>query len=202
MTDLSGGAHFNNISEVHYRDLVRDVLYNRKVVGNKDVGHSLLALELFKKVDDLCLDGHVKCGYRLVTGGRKHPNQEFIQINTENILFICGGAFDTLDQLIEERNGNRKIGYDGNVLTTKEKEEKNILIELLINEQIKHMIPNNKYETEEYNKLEELKTKFPEAKIIRMDADTTEGRTSHEKLLEQFGLCASNIVATAKEFCK
>ena len=60
-------------------------------------------------------------------GGRKHPNQEFIQINTENILFICGGAFDTLDQLIEERSGNRKIGYDGNVLTTKEKEEKNIL---------------------------------------------------------------------------
>ena len=60
-------------------------------------------------------------------GGRKHPNQEFIQINTENILFICGGAFDTLDQLIEERSGNRKIGYDGNVLTTKEKQEKNIL---------------------------------------------------------------------------
>ena len=60
-------------------------------------------------------------------GGRKHPNQEFIQINTENILFICGGAFDTLDQLIEERSGNRKIGYDGNVLTTDEKQKQNIL---------------------------------------------------------------------------
>ena len=60
-------------------------------------------------------------------GGRKHPNQEFIQINTENILFICGGAFDTIDQLIEERSGKRKIGYDGNVMTTKEKQENNIL---------------------------------------------------------------------------
>ncbi|MBQ7599823.1 MAG: ATP-dependent Clp protease ATP-binding subunit ClpX, partial [Clostridia bacterium] len=38
-------------------------------------------------------------------GGRKHPNQEFIQINTENILFICGGAFDNLEQIIEQRKG-------------------------------------------------------------------------------------------------
>ena len=44
-------------------------------------------------------------------GGRKHPNQEFIQINTENILFICGGAFDGLDKLIEKRQGNQTIGF-------------------------------------------------------------------------------------------
>ncbi|MBE6673031.1 MAG: ATP-dependent Clp protease ATP-binding subunit ClpX [Ruminococcaceae bacterium] len=60
-------------------------------------------------------------------GGRKHPNQEFIQINTENILFICGGAFDTIDQLIEERSGKRKIGYDGNVMTAAEKQKNNVL---------------------------------------------------------------------------
>ena len=45
-------------------------------------------------------------------GGRKHPNQEFIKINTENILFICGGAFDGLDKLIEKRKGSRTIGFD------------------------------------------------------------------------------------------
>ena len=44
-------------------------------------------------------------------GGRKHPNQEFIKINTENILFICGGAFDGLEKIIEKRKGNRVIGF-------------------------------------------------------------------------------------------
>ena len=45
-------------------------------------------------------------------GGRKHPHQDFIQINTSNILFICGGAFEGLDQIIEKRVGkNRSIGY-------------------------------------------------------------------------------------------
>ena len=44
-------------------------------------------------------------------GGRKHPNQEFIRINTENILFICGGAFDGLDKIIEQRKGSRLIGF-------------------------------------------------------------------------------------------
>ncbi len=43
--------------------------------------------------------------------GRKHPNQEFIQINTANILFICGGAFDGMDKIIETRQGKQLIGY-------------------------------------------------------------------------------------------
>ncbi len=46
-------------------------------------------------------------------GGRKHPNQEFIQINTENILFICGGAFDGLDKVIDKRHGTQAIGFSG-----------------------------------------------------------------------------------------
>ncbi|MBE6617037.1 MAG: ATP-dependent Clp protease ATP-binding subunit ClpX [Ruminococcaceae bacterium] len=54
-------------------------------------------------------------------GGRKHPNQEFIQINTENILFICGGAFDTLDQIIGQRKGQSGIGFQSNI---KKKDEK------------------------------------------------------------------------------
>jgi ATP-dependent Clp protease ATP-binding subunit ClpX len=46
-------------------------------------------------------------------GGRKHPQQEYIQINTRNILFICGGAFDGLDRIIDQRTGNRRIGFGG-----------------------------------------------------------------------------------------
>ena len=44
-------------------------------------------------------------------GGRKHPQQEYIQIDTKNILFICGGAFDGLDKIIETRTGRRQIGF-------------------------------------------------------------------------------------------
>jgi len=56
-------------------------------------------------------------------GGRKHPNQEFIQINTENILFICGGAFDTLDQLIEQRKGQSGMGFNGEVRSKEDKQK-------------------------------------------------------------------------------
>ena len=44
-------------------------------------------------------------------GGRKHPNQEYVQINTTNILFICGGAFVGLDQIVQRRMGHRSVGY-------------------------------------------------------------------------------------------
>ena len=54
-------------------------------------------------------------------GGRKHPNQEFIQINTENILFICGGAFDGLDKLIEKRQGNQTIGFSSTIAKKEER---------------------------------------------------------------------------------
>ena len=44
-------------------------------------------------------------------GGRKHPHQDFIQIDTTNVLFICGGAFDGLEKIVEERVGRRSIGF-------------------------------------------------------------------------------------------
>ena len=55
-------------------------------------------------------------------GGRKHPGQDFIQVNTENILFICGGAFDGLEQIIEQRNGKSTIGFGGEVKSKAQKE--------------------------------------------------------------------------------
>ena len=48
-------------------------------------------------------------------GGRKHPNQEVIQINTKNILFICGGAFDGLERQIQKRIGKAPIGFGGEI---------------------------------------------------------------------------------------
>ena len=48
-------------------------------------------------------------------GGRKHPNQEFIQVNTENILFICGGAFDGLEKIIEKRINSSAIGFNAGI---------------------------------------------------------------------------------------
>ena len=54
-------------------------------------------------------------------GGRKHPNQDFIQINTTNILFICGGAFDGLSQIIEKRRGNQTIGFGSEIKKASEK---------------------------------------------------------------------------------
>ena len=45
-------------------------------------------------------------------GGRKHPQQEFLQVDTKNILFICGGAFDGLEKIVEKRKGNSVIGFE------------------------------------------------------------------------------------------
>ena len=57
-------------------------------------------------------------------GGRKHPNQEFIQINTENILFICGGAFDGLEKIIEKRAGKQAMGFGGEMTSRAEKRKR------------------------------------------------------------------------------
>ncbi|NLD11139.1 MAG: ATP-dependent Clp protease ATP-binding subunit ClpX [Clostridiales bacterium] len=59
-------------------------------------------------------------------GGRKHPHQEFIQIDTTNILFICGGAFDGLDTIIQRRIGEKVIGFNSEIGLNKV-EEKNII---------------------------------------------------------------------------
>lgn len=54
-------------------------------------------------------------------GGRKHPHQEFIQIDTTNILFICGGAFDGLEKIVESRIGKKSIGFNAEIGMDKEK---------------------------------------------------------------------------------
>src|SRR6058998_3218992 len=63
-------------------------------------------------------------------GGRKHPHQDFIQINTTNILFVCGGAFDGLERLIEHRIGHKQIGFGSEVHANRSKETTKILKQL------------------------------------------------------------------------
>jgi len=71
-------------------------------------------------------------------GGRKHPNQEYIQLDTSNILFICGGAFVDLDKIIEERTGNRTVGYS----SEGRKSEKELLAEVRPEDLVKYgLIP-------------------------------------------------------------
>ena len=59
-------------------------------------------------------------------GGRKHPQQEYIQINTKDILFICGGAFDGLEKIIESRLGKRAIGFNNDGASKTEQSKTNI----------------------------------------------------------------------------
>ena len=64
-------------------------------------------------------------------GGRKHPHQEFIQINTENILFICGGAFEGLEKLINDRIGKKSIGFGAKIESPREIDKTKVFSELL-----------------------------------------------------------------------
>lgn len=64
-------------------------------------------------------------------GGRKHPNQELLQINTENILIICGGAFEGLEDIIKNRTGEKAIGFGSQIKSKKEMKQYEVFQELL-----------------------------------------------------------------------
>ena len=75
-------------------------------------------------------------------GGRKHPHQEFIQINTKNILFICGGAFAGIEKLIEDREDRKGIGFGAHVQSREEKRASTTLRALQPHDLIKYgLIP-------------------------------------------------------------
>ena len=63
-------------------------------------------------------------------GGRKHPHQEFIQVDTKNILFICGGAFDGIDKIIENRLDKRSMGFGAEVQSRKERNVGQLMAEI------------------------------------------------------------------------
>ena len=63
-------------------------------------------------------------------GGRKHPHQEFIQINTKNILFICGGAFDGIEKIIEQRLDKKTIGFGAEIKTKEDRDVSELFREI------------------------------------------------------------------------
>jgi len=73
-------------------------------------------------------------------GGRKHPHQEFIQVNTANILFICGGAFDGIDKIIENRLGKKGMGFGAEVVSRKEKDLTSVLADIQPHDLLKYGI--------------------------------------------------------------
>ena len=75
-------------------------------------------------------------------GGRKHPGQEFIQVDTSNILFICGGAFDGIEEIISNRTGKQTLGFGTTILTQKEKSKGTIYNEVTPHDLVKYgLIP-------------------------------------------------------------
>lgn len=75
-------------------------------------------------------------------GGRKHPQQEFIQVDTTNILFICGGAFNGLEDIIEKRTGVNLVGFGADIKSKKEKKIGEILAEVQPEDLLKYgLIP-------------------------------------------------------------
>ena len=75
-------------------------------------------------------------------GGRKHPHQEFIQIDTTNVLFIVGGAFAGLDKIIEARSGSAGVGFNADLVTQEQKNRKDIFADVMPEDLLKFgMIP-------------------------------------------------------------
>jgi ATP-dependent Clp protease ATP-binding subunit ClpX len=75
-------------------------------------------------------------------GGRKHPHQEFIQIDTTNVLFICGGAFAGLDKIIESRTGSRGVGFGADIRRAEDKDLGEILTHVMPEDLLKYgLIP-------------------------------------------------------------
>ncbi len=75
-------------------------------------------------------------------GGRKHPHQEFIQIDTTNILFICGGAFDGIDAIVERRKGKKAMGFGAQVQSKVERDISEVLKDVLPEDLLKYgLIP-------------------------------------------------------------
>ena len=75
-------------------------------------------------------------------GGRKHPQQDFLQVDTSNILFICGGAFNGLESIIEQRVGKKTIGFGAELRSVKKKDVGEVICDVQPEDLIKHgLIP-------------------------------------------------------------
>lgn len=115
-------------------------------------------------------------------GGRKHPNQEVIQINTKNILFICGGAFDGLEKQIQKRIGKAPIGFGGEIKSHKE-EKNNIFKKVIPKDLVKFgMVPEFVGRLPVISVLEEL----DEASLVKIITDPKNALIKQYKKLFEY----------------
>jgi len=137
-------------------------------------------------------------------GGRKHPHQEFIQIDTTNVLFICGGAFDGLEQLIKRRIGKKVIGFNSGAETQKELQPGEYLSMVLPEDLLKFgLIPEFVGRLPVISSLEPL----DENTLVRILSEPKNALTrQYEKLLEMDNVNLKfepqALVAIAKEAIK
>jgi ATP-dependent Clp protease ATP-binding subunit ClpX len=119
-------------------------------------------------------------------GGRKHPQQEYIKVDTKNILFLCGGAFVGLEDIIEQRIGKKAIGFGAEVTTRRQKLEEGILTALHGEDLVKFgMIPEFVGRMPIYSTLTEL----DEEALVRILTEPKNALTKqYKKLFELEGV--------------
>ena len=137
-------------------------------------------------------------------GGRKHPHQEFLQIDTTNILFICGGAFEGLEKIIKDRVGKKGMGFGAQIESKKEIEKYKIFEELLPQDLLKFgLIPEFVGRLPIIATLKELDKEA----LINIVTEPKNALTKqYKKLLELYGVelefeteALNSIVEKAKE---
>ena len=151
-------------------------------------------------------------------GGRKHPHQEFIQINTKNILFICGGAFAGIEKIIEQRLDKKTIGFGADIQTRKERDTAGVLKEIQPHDLLKFgIIPElvgrlpvitslnalDKNQlvrilTEPKNALVKQYQKLLEYDMVDLDFETTALEAAADKAIER-GIGARGLRAVLEE---
>jgi ATP-dependent Clp protease ATP-binding subunit ClpX len=137
-------------------------------------------------------------------GGRKHPHQEFLQIDTTNILFICGGAFVGLESMIESRLNQKSLGFGAEVRGKKEKRISDLLDQVLPEDLIKYgLIPEFVGRLPVVATLEEL----DEASLVRiLEEPKNSLMRQYQKIFEFEGVelefTPGSLVSIAREAIK